>query len=536
MQKQRNRYYHGKMLRSEDFICEQRYLLEQIKERTHLMLGEGILYGLHVTQQAKEALQISAGGAIDANGNYIHLDHDLTIMLEELSGFSQLNANAGWITLQYKETAVEKEFCEFPSADQHEEYGKWEDGYELCIQRLRLPDYLEEELFQEQVVFEDSDRKLYLILPRILPHAGDVQLQLIMEQRQEAGIEVSMTLRSPLYHIQSIQLSAKQKQTKYTMEILLKRNEQAGGHYAMFHIDQLKLENRLVSPSCASFEIEIAEHIEQAVMTRFLKKPFVFQKELVLGYVDFCFQKDHLEIQRVEEIGRLECQRPQLDMVINEFQRKLHWRPPEQLGKSSAESPQTKEACGILSFQCDSLHPVFYSDEISHGLGPGEVQLQLSLELQKNADAQEYRKQLISGDSSLFQKEEIRWAVRSYPWTGSFQAAVAVPEDYYEQKLILHWYAKAWDMKQHEETENHLLRLEPSTLTCRPQETCRFTAVFDKEDDSKEVRYSLDERSSGELQEDGTFIAGHTCGLYQIRAYYREQQVSAYVKVMDKHE
>lgn len=55
MQKQRNRYYHGKMLRSEDFICEQRYLLDQIKERTHLMLGEGILYGLHISRQSKEA-------------------------------------------------------------------------------------------------------------------------------------------------------------------------------------------------------------------------------------------------------------------------------------------------------------------------------------------------------------------------------------------------------------------------------------------------------------------------------------------------
>lgn len=100
MQKQRNRYYHGKMLRSEDFICEQRYLLDQIKERTHLMLGEGILYGLHISRQSKEALQISAGSAVDAKGNYIHLEQNLTIMLEELSGFSRLNANAGWITLQ----------------------------------------------------------------------------------------------------------------------------------------------------------------------------------------------------------------------------------------------------------------------------------------------------------------------------------------------------------------------------------------------------------------------------------------------------
>ena len=536
MQKQRNRYYHGKMLRSEDFICEQRYLLDQIKERTHLMLGEGILYGLHISRQSKEALQISAGSAVDAKGNYIHLEQNLTIMLEELSGFSRLNANAGWITLHYKEAAIDKEFVEFPSADQHEEYGKWEDGYELRIQKLRLPDYLEEELFQEQVVYEDSYRKLYLHIPRILPQAGDVQLPLFIEQKQETAVELSMTLRSPLYHIQSIELSTKQKQTKCSMVIPLKRNEQAGGHYAMFHIDQLKLENRLVSPSCASFEIEIAEHIEQAVTTRFLKKPFVFQKELVLGYVDFCFQKDHLEIQRVEETGRLECQRPQLDMVVNEFQRKLHWSPPEQHDKYFAESPQTKEACGILSFQCDSQHPVFYSDEISHGLGPGEVQLQLSLELHENADAQEYQRQVISGDSSLFQKEDIRWAVRSYPWTGCFQAAVAVPEDCFEQKLCLHWYAKAWDMKQNEEKENRLLRLEPSTLTCKPQDICHFTAVFEKEDDSKEVRYSLDERSGGELQEDGTFIAGHTCGLYQIRAYYHDQQVNAYVKVMDGHE
>ena len=33
MQKQKNRYYHGKMLRSDDFICEQAYMLDQMKAR-----------------------------------------------------------------------------------------------------------------------------------------------------------------------------------------------------------------------------------------------------------------------------------------------------------------------------------------------------------------------------------------------------------------------------------------------------------------------------------------------------------------------
>lgn len=110
------------------------------------MLGEGHFIWPSYIQAIKGSLTDQCGSAVGAKGNYIHLEQNLTIMLEELSGFSRLNANAGWITLHYKEAAIDKEFVEFPSADQHEEYGKWEDGYELRIQKLRLPDYLEEEL------------------------------------------------------------------------------------------------------------------------------------------------------------------------------------------------------------------------------------------------------------------------------------------------------------------------------------------------------------------------------------------------------
>lgn len=90
---------------------------------------------------------------------------------------------------------------------------------------------------------------------------------------------------------------------------------------------------------------------------------------------------------------------------------------------------------------------------------------------------------------------------------GSFQAAVSVSESYYEQKLIAHWYARAWDMQTQNVTETRLLRLEPSTIACRPQDVCHFTAVFDREEDIRELRFSLDDASAGELQEDGTFTA-----------------------------
>lgn len=120
MQKQKNRYYHGKMLRSDDFICEQAYMLDQMKARTHAALGDGILYGLHLSRQSDERLHISSGSALDSTGNFIQLEEDITITLEELEGFSQINTDAGWITLHHRDEAVGKEFCELPSTDQHE--------------------------------------------------------------------------------------------------------------------------------------------------------------------------------------------------------------------------------------------------------------------------------------------------------------------------------------------------------------------------------------------------------------------------------
>ena len=536
MQKQKNRYYHGKMLRSDDFICEQAYMLDQMKARTHAALGEGILYGLHLSKQSDERLHISSGSALDCTGNFIQLEEDITITLEELEGFLQLNSNYGWITLHHKEEAVSREFCELPSTDRHEEYGRWEDGWELHIQEQQPLDYLDEQIFKQQVIYEDTNVKLYLCIPDMLPENGDVELLLQLEQKQEAPLHLVLSLRSTLYHIQTVELHTKEKKKEHRIPILLKRNRTAGAHYAVFHIDQLQLDQRVVSSTTKTFEIEMVKDMKASLVKRLMEKPFVFQNALILGYVEFKYEHDCFHIHKVSEAGRIECQRPQLDMVVEVLKRRLHWTDAPQ-SHTTEDHKKVKEACGILNFQCDRLHPIFYSDEISHGLGSGEIQIQISMEIQSAQDAQGYQKQLISGDSSLFQKgEALRWAVHSYPWTGSFQMAVSVPESYYEQKLVAHWYARVWNMQAQNVTENHLLRLEPSTIACRPQDVCHFTAVFDGEEDIRELRFSLDDDDAGELQEDGTFTAGQKSGMYLIRAYYHDQQVAAYVKVLESHE
>ena len=206
---------------------------------------------------------------------------------------------------------------------------------------------------------------------------------------------------------------------------MLKRNHTAGAHYGVFHIDQLQLEQHSVTIPEQTFEMKWRRILEKASLSKTDGKTLLyFRMSLFSDMWNLSAEHNRLHIQKVNETGRIECQRPQLDMVVEELKRRLRWTDKKE-SHIPADHQNVKEACGILHFQCDRLHPVFYSDEISHGLGPEKFRCRFQSEIQSPQDAPGYQKQLISGDCSLFQTEEtLRWAVRCYPWTGSFQAAV----------------------------------------------------------------------------------------------------------------
>ncbi|CAN5610341.1 hypothetical protein BH20ACI3_BH20ACI3_26660 [soil metagenome] len=68
----RNRYFPGKLLTAEDLELEQQYFREKLKRHNQYLHGFGIVFGLKVTQNAREVV-ISPGVAIDCQGNEIVL-------------------------------------------------------------------------------------------------------------------------------------------------------------------------------------------------------------------------------------------------------------------------------------------------------------------------------------------------------------------------------------------------------------------------------------------------------------------------------
>lgn len=97
-----------------------------------------------------------------------------------------------------------------------------------------------------------------------------------------------------------------------------------------------------------------------------------------------------------------------------------------------------RPATGCLRLSPAELRPgnLLYSQEVSHGLGPGDVRVSLAVEGWQGG-----RQCTISGAIGLF-RLELELAVKVFPESGSFIAAARVP-DGWDRDLRLRWYAEA---------------------------------------------------------------------------------------------
>lgn len=531
MTNKRNRYYHGKMLRTEDFVCEQQYLLHQIQKRTVLLSGIGILQGLHVKKSGNEQIMISAGSALDEDGHIIELRHDYDIAIRELVGFSHLHTYAGWLYLQYEQLAVDKEFCEFPYEAQHEEYGKWQDGWKLHIQAERDKDIVECLFFQEEVIYTNDDIKFTLLMPCILPEAGNVKLMLKVVKQQVSSYIGTLYVRSSHYDIEPF--TVQMEKDVYSQEYMLSmtRNPYKKGCHVEVVIERLK-QNEQYERIDKYFYTEMQRDVKIALASKSTSMSTFNVQKIILGHIDFLYQEDQLVITRVEECGRNELISSQMAMMFDQYVQRLHVdHSPISYVQTNEKEQQT--SCGLVTMLCDQKQSIYYSEEILHGLGPVEAMIQVAFEHKEAKQPMEYQDVICSGEPFLCQG--IQYGIRMYPLKGSFQIVLQVPKKHDATVLRLHWYAIRAQMPQ-EEKHIRLLRLEPSAITMKPKERSHFTAVFDGMEDVCNVRYVLEDDQAGELKDDGTFIAKDIPGMYQVKAYYHEQQVNAYVKVVLKHE
>lgn len=171
---------------------------------------------------------------------------------------------------------------------------------------------------------------------------------------------------------------------------------------------------------------------------------------------------------------------------------------------------------------------VCFSEEISHGLGPGSVYVAVGVDEPKDgAHAKKQIQSTVYGDADLFAAKEpklnnVKTAVRVWEERGSFQAAVRLNGEQNTVLLSLHWIAVkipglTTDMVL-EQIEPMQIAPENVTVNLKPKEK-HFFAVKFLHMQPCSLKYELAEDALGKLEEDGTYTAPMKSGVYEIKIY-----------------
>lgn len=562
---ERNRYYVGKLLTSADFQAEQTYFNNKRRFLNHLMFGAGIICGLSVYSLDDLSIMVESGAAIDGLGREIVVENSVVRKLSAIEGFDSLGSERAALCLRYREEAVHP-VCTVNRMEHDEEYelNRLREGWELFLmdaQDTETDGGEESEFLQESTLYEDADFAVTVTAPVIASAGSAVKVLVRIRKLSQAQKRISLdcVLQAPAFltpgggheaGIRVMDLDLQQNecfdcpswltaQQPLDEAVLLAKTDAVritiDGEEKTVH-DSLLLK-MTVSPDPVE-EILSREVGRVSLETRNFSAP---PEYIRLADISLQLTKSAYIIDCVEECGV----KKYLYTTSSEETRRSYesWfaSPDRAAAAVSAPQPGREGAAGGLSFQeplyatgtCEiplgdraRRGETFYSSEIMHGLGPGNVYVQVGFEyLAEDSRLSSTAKNTIYGDVSLFEQENppvapAQTAVKVMNDRGSFVVAARLQKETSYVMLLLRWVA----VKMPSEDDRSLLQrisdksisaVQPTVLL-GTRESCYFSVRF-RNMEPCGLTYELTDKDSGEITPDGVYTAPAREGVYEIR-------------------
>lgn len=173
----------------------------------------------------------------------------------------------------------------------------------------------------------------------------------------------------------------------------------------------------------------------------------------------------------------------------------------------------------------------FYTDEIIHGLGPGEVYVSLGAArgIQENS-------QIIFGDPDIFSENatpKIALAARVNPARGSFIIGIRCTDYVEAKRLKIHWLAVK-DNSHGEHKIKHMV-VRPDIVHLKVRESHCFEAFIGGEI-QRHIKWTIRETEGGSIDRNGRYTAPSQAGVYTLIAESMEEEqmkATAYAIVQD---
>lgn len=559
---ERNRYFYGKLLSVDDFETEQRYMNDKRRLINRLLHGSGVVCGLQVVEVDDFTISVEMGFALDFSGREIVVAEPVTRRLSSIDGFAEC-AEAGnekgdlYLGIVYEEKVKEPvhNIAGVESVEA-EEFNRYDEGYRLFVtadEPEREGDRRSALYESTKTVYQGNGLRVRQTVPGYVRSGGEGEFEIIVEKTEQtkpvsfsyelylSGLEGEDGDRMMITFNEADFAPAKRYVWRERFRVRAAA-ETAGAMETVPDSFMLTEGNRTKkAQACGTFRINITEgDIRQAIVQDYYKMAMEdilrdsYQEPVYLARLQVIRAGDTYVIEEVENLpycqyvwnnvltAAMETMRLRMPGPLEntEIYRKADTdRKTEALQGVSAPGRKTqirmggvwiRLGVGGVEGQC------YYSGEISHGLGPGEVFLSLGL-----SQGRENGGVAVFGKPELFEDircPRIELAAKADMGRGTFVIALKCLEQVPSGKLRINWIAVRGERDCDASPEEAAkLAIRPDVVNLRAGGKYCFEAYLGGRI-CQNVEWSVKETEGGIIDAGGCYVSPGRPGVYEIRA------------------
>jgi len=558
------------MLTSADFQAEQNYVNNKRRFVNNMMFGAGIVCGCNVLSLDDLSILIESGMAVDDYGREIVISSSVVKKLSAIDGFDSLSGNKAILCLKYREDNVHTVYSVGyqDNKSSEYEYNRISESYDLFLMDAsNAPSTVavETELLIHQSLYADSDYRLSLIMPAQVPKGKTVKVVLSAEKLSSNRVNLSYetVLQVPVFtaggNARELTLSLN--------DVSLKEGGHVEKEYWITAQDTivdgaelviktgatvLMLDGREVAlTDTPSIKVSIVDIDTETLITREIAKPslelrmgLASSDYLVLAYIDLVRTESAYIIDKITD-GKdkkyiaspsQHFERSRLSTFFSDkpLQESEVGSGRSEIAPPNGNNPSSNHiqvATGTLEIPLGDKPrrgDIMYSGEIMHGLGKGNVYVEIGYEqFEDDKSLGMSAKSTIYGNSELFaggseKTPDVETAVKVLNDKGSFVVAARIGKEPEYLTLTYRWVAIRFpsgnDMGLAEDNSNKSITVETPTVILGTKDSYFFNVTFNNMEKCS-VSYELTEEGSGEITAEGVYTAPVKEGVFEIKIF-----------------
>lgn len=576
---ERNRYFYGKLLTVDDFQAEQKYMNDKRRLINRFLHGSGVVCGLNVVRVDDYSISLESGVALDFSGREIVVDMPVLKRLSLIEGFDSYTAededsNYLYLCIEYTEQDKNPVFNVAGSAADTE-YSKVGEGYRLYLTDREPESNNAGFCYEEQkTVYWGNGIRISHILPKYVRSGQDFPFRVIVENmgqmmpvkfsydlelnKLSSGIDDRITI--------SFDEEQLEKARRYELTLFLHAAEIKNRQGQMklipgsFQLSEGGYQRNYEEPQYTGTVSIVEEELEQVIKDQFQRESLeeimkdIYHQSIYLAKINIIRATSTYVIDSIEQMpfqqyvynGMMSAA---MDRVVEERLSRIERLLQQKDVKVKDETPCTEQeseeeympfvATGSVTLNLKlggAARQTFFSDEIVHGLGPGNVRIVLGEEY-GSADGSH----ILYGAGNIFDDPSnptrIEMAARADVAKGTFVIGMKLLENTVAREVRIHWMAIMDEKEAYQGEEEQSLFIKPDTIYLKLRENCNFETEFIGASDCR-VRWKIRETGGGTIDENGRYVAPNVPGIYEVIAESVENSeltASAFVIVRESY-